>query len=264
MIEIENLEKSFGDLKAVDGASFRAEDGVITGLIGHNGAGKTTTFRVLAGLMKPDAGHARVDGFDCVTERIEAQRRLGVLPDVRGLYPRLTAREHIRYYGRLHGLEGETLEARIEELIQRLHMDEFADRRTRGFSRGQELKVALARALVHEPGNVILDEPTNGLDVPSARAVHDLIHEMKAAGRTIILSSHIMSEVSRLCDKLVIMVEGRVVMQGSPAELVVRTGHENMEDIFIAAMSGIERRETRSEGREGSAADRKTNRKAAQ
>lgn len=256
MIEIENLEKSFGDLKAVDSPSFVAEDGVITGLIGHNGAGKTTTFRVLAGLMKPDAGHARVDGFDCVTERIEAQRRLGVLPDVRGLYPRLTAREHIRYYGQLHGLEGEALEARITELISRLHMDEFADRRTRGFSRGQELKVALARALVHEPTNVILDEPTNGLDVPSARAVHDLIREMKAAGYAIILSSHIMSEVSRLCDKLVIMVEGRVVMQGTPAEMVAQTGHDSLEDIFVAAMSGIERRETRSSERTGTAADR--------
>jgi sodium transport system ATP-binding protein len=264
MIEIENLEKSFGDLKAVDGPSFVAEDGVITGLIGHNGAGKTTTFRVLAGLMQPDAGHARVDGFDCVTERIEAQRRLGVLPDVRGLYPRLTAREHIRYYGKLHGLTGEALEARIEELLTRLHMDEFADRRTRGFSRGQELKVALARALVHEPGNVILDEPTNGLDVPSARAVHDLILEMKAAGRAIILSSHIMSEVSRLCDKLVIMVEGRVVMQGTTEELMVETGRDNMEDIFIAAMSGIERRETRLENRTGSAADRKKSPEAAE
>lgn len=264
MIEIENLEKSFGDLKAVDGSSFIAGDGLITGLIGHNGAGKTTTFRVLAGLMKPDAGHARVDGFDCVSERIEAQRRLGVLPDVRGLYPRLTAREHIRYYGQLHGLRGEALEARIEDLLQRLHMEEFADRRARGFSRGQELKVALARALVHEPGNVILDEPTNGLDVPSARAVHDLIREMKAAGRAIILSSHIMTEVSRLCDRLVIMVEGRVVMQGTPAELVIETGYESLEDIFIAAMSGIERRETRSRKRTGSAADRKNNRRAAQ
>lgn len=245
MIEVSGLSKSFDDLKAVDDISFRAEDGVVTGLIGHNGAGKTTTFRILAGLMDPSDGHGRVDGFDVVKDRIEAQSRLGILPDVRGLYPRLTAREHVRYYGKLHGLSGEALEVRIEELIKRLHMEEFADRRARGFSRGQELKVALARSLVHRPTNVILDEPTNGLDVPSARAVHDLILEMKAEGRGIIISSHIMSEVSRLCDHLIIMVEGRIVLRGSREELVEQTGKEDLEDIFVAAMSGIERRETR-------------------
>lgn len=245
MIEVSGLHKSFGDLTAVDGISFAAADGEVTGLIGHNGAGKTTTFRILAGLMNPDQGHARVDGFDCVDDRIEAQSCLGVLPDVRGLYPRLTAREHVRYYGRLHGLEGEALEERIDALILRLHMEEFADRRARGYSRGQELKVALARALVHAPNNLILDEPTNGLDVPSAHAVHDLIHEMKAAGHAIIISSHIMSEVSRLCDRLIFMVEGRIVLEGTPEEVQEATGRENLEDIFVAAMDGIGRRETR-------------------
>lgn len=239
MIEVSGLSKSFGPLWAVDNINFAARDGEITGLIGHNGAGKTTTFRILAGLMEPDEGTGKVDGFDVVESRIEAQRCLGILPDVRGLYRRLTGREHVRYYGRLHGLEGQALEQRIDELIERLGMEEFADRRARGYSRGQELKVALARALVHHPSNLILDEPTNGLDVPSAHAVHDLIREMKRDGRAIIISSHIMSEVSRLCDRLVIMANGRVIMTGAPAELLERTGQVSLEDIFMRAMTGV-------------------------
>ncbi len=239
MIRVSGLIKRFGDLVAVDGLDFQAEDGRITGLIGHNGAGKTTTFRILCGLLKPDQGEGRVDGFDVVRDRIEAQRRLGILPDVRGLYPRLTAREHIRYYGSLHGLEGLALESRIQTLISRLGMEEFADRRAKGFSRGQELKVALARALVHAPSNLILDEPTNGLDVASTRAVHALIREMRDQGTAIVISSHIMSEVASLCDRLVIMANGQAVMEGSPDELRDRTGHGEMEDIFLAATAGM-------------------------
>lgn len=234
MIEVKNLHKSFADIHAVDNLSFEAQNGEVLGLIGHNGAGKTTTFRIVAGLLKPDKGHTAVDGFDCRSERLEAQRRLGILPDVRGLYPRLTGREHILYYGRLHGLVGEALERRVDELIDRLGMGDFAYRRCKGYSRGQELKVALARALVHEPQNMIFDEPTNGLDVASSRNVHELIREMRDQGRSIIISSHIMSEVSRLCDRLVIMADGALLMQGSPEELLRRTGRATLEDIFLA------------------------------
>lgn len=241
MIEVRNLYKAFGEIHAVEDLSFDTRDGEILGLIGHNGAGKTTTFRIIAGLLKPDQGHTSVDGLDCMTKRLEAQRRLGILPDVRGLYPRLTGREHILYFGRLHGLEGMALVRRTDELIERLGMGEFAQRRTRGFSRGQELKVALARALVHEPQNMIFDEPTNGLDVASSHNVHDLIREMRDQGRSIIISSHIMSEVARLCDRLVIMADGGSLMQGSPDELLERTGRTSLEEIFLAtAASGKE------------------------
>lgn len=235
MIEVKNLHKSFADIHAVNDLSFEARNGEVLGLIGHNGAGKTTTFRIVAGLLKPDRGHTAVDGFDCQSERLEAQRRLGILPDVRGLYPRLTGREHIMYYGRLHGLVGEALERRVDALMDRLGMGDFGHRRCKGYSRGQELKVALARALVHEPQNMIFDEPTNGLDVTSSRNVHELIREMRNQGRSIIISSHIMSEVARLCDRLVIMADGALLMQGSPEALLRRTGRATLEDIFLAA-----------------------------
>lgn len=240
MIRVEALSKSFGDVPALDDLSFVADNGRVTGLIGHNGAGKTTTFRILAGLMRPDTGRGSIDGFDVTGQRVAAQRRLGILPDVRGLYPRLTAREHIRYFGRLHGLAGAELEDRMSRLIDRLGMAEFVDRRARGFSRGQELKVALARALIHDPTNLILDEPTNGLDVASARAVHELIRERCAAGSAVIISSHIMGEVAALCDKLVIIAEGRVLLAGSPDEVHRRTGLDSLEEIMLSATVGRE------------------------
>jgi sodium transport system ATP-binding protein len=206
--------------------------------VGHNGAGKTTTFRVLAGLLDPDEGIGRVDGFDVVRERVRAQSRLGILSDVRGLYPRLTAREHVRYFGSLHGLADGVLEVQIQALIDRLGMNDFVDRRARGYSRGQELKVALARALVHDPDNLILDEPTNGLDVVSTRAVHDLIRERRRSGSAILISSHIMSEVAELCDKLIIIASGRVVMAGEPEELLRRSGQTRLEDLMLSAHAG--------------------------
>ena len=237
MIEIRSLYKAFGAVKAVNGLDLVSRDGAITGLIGPNGAGKTTTFRTVYGLLKPDSGHARVDGFDTYTQRLDAQRRLGVLPDVRGLYPRLTAREHVRYYGRLHGLGGKALEMRIDALIERLGMTDFADRRAKGFSRGQELKVALARALVHEPRNLILDEPTNGLDVMSSRSVRDLIRDMRDAGHCILISSHIMAEVSALCDELSFVSGGTIITSGTPQELRDRTGAQDLEDVFVRAIA---------------------------
>lgn len=237
MIKVDQLTKTFGDLIAVNSLSLTAGNGEITGLIGHNGAGKTTTFRILCGLMRPDDGTATIDDLNVVEDRIEAQRRLGVLPDVRGLYPRLTGREHLRYYGQLHGLDESLLEERISALISQLRMDDFADRRAKGYSRGQELKVALGRALIHEPSNLILDEPTNGLDVRSSRAVHDLIRERKAAGSAVLISSHIMSEVEGLCDRIVIIVEGHSVMEGTPEELKERAGVRDLEDIFLHVLA---------------------------
>jgi len=236
MIEVQNLEKSFGDVQALEGLSFQARDGEVTGLIGPNGAGKTTAFRVVYGLLVADAGKAFVDGIDVAQDRMGAQRNLGVLPDVRGLYPRLTAREHIRYFGELHGACGQDLEDDIADLINRLGMQDFADRRAKGFSRGQELKVALGRALVHRPKNLILDEPTNGLDVMSSRAVRQLIEEMKGQGHCILISSHIMSEVSALCDRLIIAAGGRLIAEGSPDELRELAGAEDLEEVFVRVL----------------------------
>jgi len=240
MIAARHLAKAFGAVKALDGLSLTANDGQVTGLIGPNGAGKTTTFRILYGLLRPDAGSAAVDGFDVAARRQEAQRRIGALPDVRGLYPRLTAREHIRYFGALHGLGGRELEARTDALIDRLEMADIADRRAKGFSRGQQLKVALARALVHRPHNLVLDEPTNGLDVVSNRAVRTLIKELRDAGHCLLISSHVMTEVAALCDRLVIVAGGRSVAEGTLAELRAAAGTEDLEDVFLAAIGRLE------------------------
>ncbi|HEY9078554.1 ATP-binding cassette domain-containing protein [Magnetovibrio sp.] len=237
MIEMENLCKRFGSVQALGGLSLTAQDGRVTGLIGPNGAGKTTAFRIVYGLLTPDRGLARVDGVDVAQDRMSAQRQLGVLPDVRGLYPRLTAREHIRYFGQLHGAQGADLDSDIDRLVIRLGMTDFADRLAKGFSRGQELKVALGRALVHRPRNLILDEPTNGLDVMSSRAVRELIGEMKAEGHCILISSHIMSEVSLLCDDLVIVSEGRTVASGTPDELREAVGAEDLEEVFVRILA---------------------------
>lgn len=244
MIVIENLSKRFDEVQALDGLSLSAQDGRVTGLIGPNGAGKTTAFRIVYGLLTPDGGRASVDGVDVSRDRMLAQRQLGVLPDVRGLYPRLTAREHIRYFGRLHGADGPELEADIEELVERLGMCDFADRLAKGFSRGQELKVALGRAMVHRPRNLILDEPTNGLDVMSSRAVRELIGEMKAQGHCILISSHIMSEVSALCDDLVIVAEGRAVASGTPNALRDQTGAQDLEEVFVRVLSQVDKLKT--------------------
>ncbi len=237
MIEITSLSKAFGKVQAVGGLTLTAGDGQITGLIGPNGAGKSTTFRVAFGLIRPDGGRVAVDGHDVVQDRIQAQRRIGALPDVRGLYPRLTAREHIRYFGNLHGLSGRALETRIDRLVELLEMDGFADRRARGFSRGQELKVALGRALVHEPANLILDEPTNGLDVVSTRAVRKLLRTMRDAGHCILLSSHLMAEVGALCDQLAIIERGRVIAAGTPERLRAWIGTDDLEEVFVQALA---------------------------
>jgi sodium transport system ATP-binding protein len=237
MIEVQGLRKSFNGVEVLRGIDFSARDGEITGLIGPNGAGKTTTLRMLYTVLRPDDGHALVDGHDAVTDRLAVQRRIGVLPDNRGLYPRLTAREHVRYFGRLHGLGGNDLEARIDRLIERLGMADFADRRAKGYSKGQTLKVALARALVHEPANVMLDEPTNGLDIASSRAVRELIMEIRDQGRCVLFSSHIMGEVEALCDRIIVISDGRIVADGTPEELRQATGEGDLEEVFLATVN---------------------------
>jgi len=233
MIEVHQVSKYFGGFEALHNVSFTARDGEITGLIGPNGAGKTTTLRILYTVLKPDTGYAAIDGYDTTTERRQVQARIGVLPDNRGLYPRLTAREHIRYYGRLHGLDGPELERRIDRLIEKLAMEDIADRRAKGFSKGQTMKVALARALVHEPRNVMFDEPTNGLDIASSRAVRELVREIRDQRRCVLFCSHIMSEVEALCDRIVVVAHGRVVADGTPAELRQAVGQADLEEVFL-------------------------------
>ena len=234
MIEIQGIRKSFQNVTALDGIGFEARDGEITGLIGPNGAGKTTALRMLYTVMNPDQGFARVDGFDTVEDRFEVQSRIGVLPDTRGLYPRLTAREHVQYYGRLHGMDGAALGRRLEDLVDTLNLTEFIDRRAKGFSKGQARKVGLARALVHEPQNLILDEPTNGLDVASCRAVHGLLGDWKAKGRCVLFCSHIMNEVAAVSDRIIVMSRGRIAAQGTVDELLRRTGETTIENMFLA------------------------------
>ena len=233
MIHVTNLYKRFGNVTAVDGVSFMAEDGKVTGLLGPNGAGKTTTLRMLYALMRPDEGGIEVDGIDAVKHPQQAQSHLGVLPDISGLYPRLTPREHIEYYGALHGLAGDVLQARMTHLLNMLDMNGIADRRTQGFSHGERTKVALARAVVHDPRNIILDEPTNGLDVMSTRAVRDIIRAFRSEGRCVLFSSHIMQEVSALCDRIIVIARGRVVASGTPDDLRRQTGQQSLEDAFV-------------------------------
>jgi sodium transport system ATP-binding protein len=239
VIAIRDVRKRFGEVDAVRRVTFDAADGTVIGLLGPNGAGKTTTLRLMTGLMKPDGGSIHVDGTDVIADPRAAQRLMGVLPDSRGLYPRLTAREHIRYFGRLHGLHGSTLTSRIDRLIHRFGLDGLADRTVAGFSQGERTKVALARALVHEPRHVILDEPTNGLDVMSTRAVRDLIRGLRQEGCCVVFSSHIMQEVSALCDRIIVIAQGIVVADGTPADLRRDTGHSDLEDAFVA-LAGLD------------------------
>jgi sodium transport system ATP-binding protein len=240
VIELQGVEKSFGAVEALQGVSFRAENGRITGLLGPNGAGKTTALRIVYTVLQQDRGTASVDGFDTLASPREVQRRIGVLPDAHGLYPRLTSRENVRYFGRLHGLDGQSLEREIEGLIQLLDMQDIADRRTEGFSTGQRVKVAIARALVQRPKNVLLDEPTSGLDVPSTRAMRDFIRRLRDDGAAVLFSSHIMQEAAALCDHIVVMARGKVVAVGSPDELRALTGKDNLEDAFVAAIGSEE------------------------
>ena len=240
MIVVNELRKRFGTVVAVDGVSFRAEDGRITGLLGPNGAGKTTTLRMVSTLVRPDSGTAIIDGAAIVEEPQTVRARIGVLPDARGLYPRLTARENLRYFGELQDLDKHRIERRIETLVDRLDMKSIVDRRVHGFSQGEQAKVAIARALMHEPRNVLLDEPTNGLDVMSTRAMRGIIRELREEGRTVVFSSHVMQEVSALCDTIYVIAHGRVVAHGTADELREQTGKDTLEDAFVAVIGSGE------------------------
>ncbi len=233
MIKVQNLKKSFGDVQAVKDVSFDAADGQITGLLGPNGAGKTTTLRMLYSLLPPDNGTISIDGMDPQIEPLRVKRQLGVVPDARGLYTRLTARENIEYFGQLHGIESAVLKQRIDELTNLLDLGDFIDRRTDGFSQGQRVRVAVARAMVHKPQTLLLDEPSNGLDVMSTRALRHLLRDLKQAGHCVVLSTHIMQEVAALCDQIVIIADGRVVASGSAAHLREISGCPELEDAFV-------------------------------
>ena len=232
MIQVESLHKAFGAIRAVDGVSFTARDGEITGLLGPNGAGKTTTLRRLYTLMRPDAGRVLVDGIDAA-DALAVRKRLGVLPDARGLYKHLSARENIDYFARLQGVPAADCARRREALIEVLEMRDFADRRAEGYSQGQRVKTAIARALIHDPHNVLLDEPTNGLDVMATRRMRQFMRELRAEGRCVLFSSHIMQEVAQLCDRIVVIARGRVVADESPQALRLQTGESNLEDAFV-------------------------------
>ena len=243
MIAIDGLVKSFGrkrDVQAVRGVSFVARDGEITGLLGPNGAGKTTLLRMLATLIVPDAGSAHIGGLDVVRDRYVVRERIGVLSDARGLYPRLTARENIRYYGELHGLSGPALSARVDVLLDTLGLAALADRRAQGFSQGERMKVAIARALVHDPATILLDEPTNGLDIMSVRALREQLRALRGAGKCLLFSSHVMQEVAALCDRIVILGAGRVVADGTAPELLAQSGAATLEDAFVALLGSGE------------------------
>jgi len=233
VIEARGLIKRFGELTAVREVTLRAEDGHITGLLGPNGAGKSTTLRMLYTVLQPDGGEAFVDGISVRTMPLEARRRIGVLPHGAGIYPRLTARENIVYFGELHGLAPAERERRADELIERLDLSACAHRAAKGFSQGERLKTALARALIHSPRNVLLDEPTNGLDVMAVRNLRSLLVRLRDEGHCVLFSSHVMQEVAALCDEIVVIAHGTVVASGAPDEIRARAGVSDLEEAFV-------------------------------
>lgn len=240
MIEVKNLAKSFGKVKALDGLTFTAKDGEITGILGPNGAGKTTCLRTLYGLLKADTGSAVIDGVDVSKNPLKARSLLGIFPDKFGLYERLTAYEQIDYFASLHGLSGQAKKRAIEEVITDLEMEELAHRRTQGFSQGQRMKVTLAQALVHQPQNFVLDEPTRGLDVMSTRILRTYLNKFKAKGHCILFSSHVMQEVAALCDRVIIVANGKLAAQGTPQELCELAGETQLEEAFVKIIGSDE------------------------
>ena len=255
MIEIKDLKKHYGEdgeIKAVDGVSFDCPDGQITGLLGPNGAGKTTTLRMIAALIRPMGGTVIVDGHDVTTDAQMVRSLLGVQSDMLGVYPRLTPREQFRYYGRFYGLKGEALESRVQAVIEELKMEEIADRRAEGFSRGQRQKIVLGRALVHDPHNIIMDEPTTGLDVMAVRDTRQTIRDFRDQDRCVLFSTHYMDEAERLCDNIAIIVKGKIVAFGTPSDLIARAQTDNLEDAFVAlaGREGLLRSEYSQRGRE--------------
>lgn len=240
MIEARSLRKSFGAVEAVRDVSFLAHNGRITGLLGPNGAGKSTTLRMLSTVLAPDAGAALVDGLDTRLDPLGARRHIGVLSHQSGLYPNLTARENILYFAELHGMAAPERSRRADELIEQLDMRDFANRRSKGFSQGQRIKTALARALVHQPMNVLLDEPTNGLDVMGVRNLRALLNRLRDAGHCVLFSSHVMQEVAWLCEEVIVIANGRVLAAGTPEAIRERTGAAHLEDAFVSLIGDNE------------------------
>ena len=240
MIRVDDVHKSFGKVHAVRGVSFEAPDGKITGLLGPNGAGKSTTMRILYTVLRPDRGSATIDGVDVVADSLGARQRIGALPHSAGLYPQLTARENIAYFAKLCRMDRAEIDDRVDEIVKLLEIEDFAERRTKGFSHGQRTKVALARALVHDPRNVILDEPTSGLDVMATRSLRELILKLRDEGRCVLFSSHIMQEVAALCDDICIIAHGKVAIDDSIEGIRERTGCEDIEDAFVEAIQMVE------------------------
>lgn len=238
MIEVEGLAKRFGKVEALRGVSFTAADGRITGLLGPNGAGKSTTLRILCTILAADSGSARVGGVDVGEDPVAVRRSIGVLPHNANLSGNLSARENIAYYAALQGLEGPPLERAVERIVERLDIGPFAARRAKGLSQGERLRVALARALVHEPATLILDEPTNGLDVMATRVLRDVIRERRDDGCCVLFSSHAMQEVAVLCDRIAVVAAGTTVVDGSAEEIRAATGCDDLEDAFVAAVAG--------------------------
>jgi sodium transport system ATP-binding protein len=240
MIRVEDLHKSFGKVKAVQGISFEADNGKITGLLGPNGAGKSTTLRILYTVLKPDMGSAVIDGIDVVADSLAARARIGTLPHGSGLYPHLSARENIAYYARLYEMPEDTIDEAVQKVIDQLDINDFADRRTKGFSQGQKTKVSLARSLVHGPQNIILDEPSNGLDVMATRSLRELIRQLRDAGKCVLFSSHVMQEVAALCDEIIIIAEGQVALHDTTEGIRNATGCDDLEDAFVKAIELVE------------------------
>ncbi len=233
MIETQQLTKRFKDFVAVHNLSFQAKEGEVFGLLGPNGAGKTTTLRMLSTVVNPSSGTATVNGYDVRTHKDQVRRQLGILVETAGLYAHSTTREHLRYIGNLHDMDGPALEQRIDYLIDILDMHDFAERRAKGFSRGMVRKVVLAMSLIHDPPNIILDEPTQGLDVVSTRAVREIIRRFRAEGRCVILSTHHMDEVQRLCDRIAIIHRGEIMAEGRPDEMIEQYRVDSLETAFV-------------------------------
>ena len=240
MIEVTNLSKSFGEVKALNSLSFKALDGQITGILGPNGAGKTTCLRTLYGLLKADSGSAIIDGIDASKSPLKARKQLGIFPDKFGLHERLTSYEQIDYFASLHGMTGDAKHQAIEQVIKDLQMEELAHRRTNGFSQGQRMKVTLAQALVHQPRNFVLDEPTRGLDVMSTRVLRDYLAKFKEKGHCILFSSHVMQEVAALCDRVIIVAGGKLAAEGTPEQLCELAGESQLEEAFVKIIGSDE------------------------
>jgi sodium transport system ATP-binding protein len=234
MIEVQEVRKQFGAVQALGGVSFSARDGQITALLGPNGAGKTTLLRTLVGLLRRDHGSVSIDGVDPERDPLAVRRNIGFLTDQFGLYERLSTREYLTYFGELNGMSGPALRQRIDEVSALLQMDDILERRTKGFSQGQRIKAALARTLLHRPRHLLLDEPSRGLDVMSTRALRHALAALRAEGCCVIMATHVMQEVTHLCDDVIVIAKGHTVAQGSPEELCRRTGIANLEDAFVS------------------------------